>query len=95
MAEEGFKRKLTAILSADVEGYSRLMADNLRLALSSTMGSLPEQKSLQMGTFFPWRPPNQTFLAAHSHSSLQKVVVNFYCVEGSEINYVYRLIFKG
>jgi adenylate cyclase len=25
MAEEGFKRKLTAILSADVEGYSRLM----------------------------------------------------------------------
>ena len=28
MAEEGFKRKLTAILSADVEGYSRLMAAN-------------------------------------------------------------------
>jgi hypothetical protein len=25
MADEGFKRKLTAILSADVEGYSRLM----------------------------------------------------------------------
>ena len=25
MAKEGFKRKLTAILSADVEGYSRLM----------------------------------------------------------------------
>ena len=24
MAEEGFKRKLTTILSADVEGYSRL-----------------------------------------------------------------------
>ncbi len=28
MAEDGFKRKLTAILSADVEGYSRLMDDN-------------------------------------------------------------------
>src|SRR5210317_2420592 len=28
MAEEGFKRKLTAILSADVEGYSRLMRDD-------------------------------------------------------------------
>ena len=28
MAEEGFKRKLTAILSADVEGYSRLMEDD-------------------------------------------------------------------
>jgi len=28
MAEEGFKRKLTAILSADVVGYSRLMRDN-------------------------------------------------------------------
>ncbi len=28
MAQEGFKRKLAAILSADVEGYSRLMDDN-------------------------------------------------------------------
>jgi adenylate cyclase len=28
MAEEGFKRKLTAILSADAVGYSRLMAEN-------------------------------------------------------------------
>jgi adenylate cyclase len=28
MAEEGFRRKLTAILSADVEGYSRLMGDD-------------------------------------------------------------------
>jgi adenylate cyclase len=28
MAEEGFKRKLTAILCADVVGYSRLMADD-------------------------------------------------------------------
>ena len=28
MAEKGFKRKLTAILSADAVGYSRLMAEN-------------------------------------------------------------------
>ena len=28
MAENGFKRKLTAILSADVEGYSRLMGED-------------------------------------------------------------------
>jgi adenylate cyclase len=28
MADKGFKRKLTAILSADVEGYSRLMGDD-------------------------------------------------------------------
>ena len=28
MEKEGFKRKLTAILSADVEGYSRLMGEN-------------------------------------------------------------------
>jgi adenylate cyclase len=28
MAQEGFKRKLTAVLSADVVGYSRLMEDN-------------------------------------------------------------------
>lgn len=28
MTQEGFKRKLTAILSADVAGYSRLMESN-------------------------------------------------------------------
>jgi adenylate cyclase len=28
VAQEGFKRKLTAILSADVAGYSRLMDDD-------------------------------------------------------------------
>jgi adenylate cyclase len=28
MAPEEFKRKLTAILSADVEGYSRLMGED-------------------------------------------------------------------
>ena len=28
MPEEGFKHKLAAILSADVEGYSRLMDDD-------------------------------------------------------------------
>ena len=28
MTQEGFKRKLTAILSADVEGYSHLMSDD-------------------------------------------------------------------
>ena len=29
MAEEGFKRKLAAILSADVEGYSILMDQDM------------------------------------------------------------------
>jgi len=28
MNQEGFKRKLAAILSADVKGYSRLMRDD-------------------------------------------------------------------
>ena len=28
MAQEGVKRKLTAILSTDVEGYSRLMEED-------------------------------------------------------------------
>ena len=28
MTQEGFKRKLTAILSADVAGYSRLMGED-------------------------------------------------------------------
>ena len=34
MAEEGFERKLTAILSADVKGYSRLMQDDEEAMLS-------------------------------------------------------------
>jgi adenylate cyclase len=28
MVQKGFKRKLTAILSADVKGYSKLMGDD-------------------------------------------------------------------
>jgi len=35
MADEGFKRKLTAILSADVVGYSRLMEDNEEATIQS------------------------------------------------------------
>jgi TolB-like protein/class 3 adenylate cyclase len=35
MAEEGFKRKLTAILSADVVGYSRLMENNEEATIKS------------------------------------------------------------
>ena len=38
MADEGFKRKLTAILSADAVGYSRLMADD-EVATVKTMAS--------------------------------------------------------
>jgi adenylate cyclase len=33
MPEEGFKRKLTAILSADVQGYSRLMDQDEEAAI--------------------------------------------------------------
>ena len=35
MADEGFKCKLAAILSADVEGYSRLMDDNEEATVST------------------------------------------------------------
>ncbi|UCF90469.1 MAG: adenylate/guanylate cyclase domain-containing protein, partial [Desulfobacterales bacterium] len=35
MADESFKRKLAAILSADVEGYSRLMDDNEEATVST------------------------------------------------------------
>jgi adenylate cyclase len=35
MADEGFKRKLTAILSADVVGYSRLMSENEEATVST------------------------------------------------------------
>ncbi|MGD9133941.1 MAG: adenylate/guanylate cyclase domain-containing protein [Desulfobacterales bacterium] len=49
MAEEGFKRKLTAILSADVVGYSRLMEDNEEATIQTlntyrnSMSTLVEQ----------------------------------------------------
>jgi adenylate cyclase len=35
MAEQGFKRKLTTIFSADVVGYSRLMEDNEEATIQS------------------------------------------------------------
>ena len=41
MADEGFKRKLAAILSADVEGYSRLMDDDEE-ATVRTLTILPQ-----------------------------------------------------
>ena len=44
MAEEGFKRKLAAILSADVEGYSRLMDDDEK-ATVRTITAYREGKS--------------------------------------------------
>jgi adenylate cyclase len=38
MGEEGFKRKLTAILSADVEAYSRLMGDDEAATIKTLAG---------------------------------------------------------
>ena len=38
MSPESFKRKLTAILSADVAGYSRLMGENEAHGLSEDYG---------------------------------------------------------
>ena len=35
MEDKGFERKLTAILSADVEGYSRLMDDDEKATIST------------------------------------------------------------
>ena len=41
MTQEGFKRKLTAILSADAVGYSRLMAED-EVATVKTIASYRE-----------------------------------------------------
>ena len=35
MAKEGYKRKISAILSADVAGYSRLMEDDESATVST------------------------------------------------------------
>ena len=45
MAAEGFKRKLAAILSADVAGYSRLMEDNEE-ATVRTLKPCPSAKNI-------------------------------------------------
>jgi hypothetical protein len=37
MEQKGFRRKLTAILSADVSGYSRLMQDNEAATLAMSL----------------------------------------------------------
>ncbi len=50
MAEEGFKRKLTAILSADVAGYSRLMGDD-EIATISTLKRYREIMSRHINQF--------------------------------------------
>jgi adenylate cyclase len=50
MAEQGFKRKLAAILCADVEGYSRLMGDDEE-ATTRTL------KSYHCGAVERIRPP--------------------------------------
>ena len=49
--DEEFKRKLTAILSADVAGYSRLMDDNEE----ATIGTLKEYRSLVAETVEQYR----------------------------------------
>jgi adenylate cyclase len=46
MAKEGFKRKLTAILSTDVVGYSRLMQDNEEATIESINTHLKSISSL-------------------------------------------------
>lgn len=38
MADEGFKRRLAAILSADVEGHNRLMDDDEEAILPAGQG---------------------------------------------------------
>ncbi len=52
MAEKGFKRKLAAILSADVEGYSRLM-DQDKVAGIWTKAFVKYQPSFR-GIIFFW-----------------------------------------
>ena len=50
MADENYKRKLTAILSADVAGYSRLMGDD-ETATVSTLKSHRKLISEKVHTF--------------------------------------------
>ena len=56
MAEQGFKRKLATILSADVVAYSRLMEDNEEATIQTlntcrnSMSSLIQQHGVNGGT---------------------------------------------
>jgi adenylate cyclase len=50
MADENYRRKLTAILSADVAGYSRLMGDD-EVATVSTLKAYRELISEEVQAF--------------------------------------------
>ena len=43
MEPKGFHRKLTAILSADVAGYSPMMQDDEATTVSTTSGARPSR----------------------------------------------------
>ena len=45
MTTEDFRRKVTAILSEDVEGYSSMMGDNEELTISTLTGHKTFMKS--------------------------------------------------
>ena len=60
MARDGFKRKLTAILSADVAGYSRLMGEDEE----STVKTLNAHKELSY--FYMLQHLGKTFWAGRA-----------------------------
>ncbi len=49
MASVGFKRKLTAILSADAKDYSRLMGEDEAATVQTNMSGDPEQEYFSDG----------------------------------------------
>jgi parallel beta-helix repeat protein len=51
MAQEGFKRKLTAILRSDVEGYSRLVYDARGLVMKTNRNSIRTPVNVFLGVY--------------------------------------------
>ena len=52
MVDEGFKRILPAILSADVKGYSRMMRDDNELIPDSVRGKILLSSDIHFVKFF-------------------------------------------
>ncbi len=67
MTQEGFKRKLTAILSADVAGYSRLMAEDETPSMAVTT-----EAGLRIVLFYKYGSTDRLYL---------DLIVPYFCTE--------------
>ena len=77
MTEESFKRKLTAILSADVEGYSRLMGEDAIAACKKTVKLCPNVLTIYIVLTVAYSSEGRMEEARSAASKIMKIQPNF------------------